>query len=66
MGLEGVRIRGCVHLARMYSPKSRGAGAFSRDHSYLEEITRRTSRQILTAAPMTWTARASGLAIVRL
>jgi peptidoglycan/xylan/chitin deacetylase (PgdA/CDA1 family)/uncharacterized caspase-like protein len=28
---------------------SRGAGAFSKDRSYLEEITRRTSRQILTA-----------------
>ncbi|HEY1493237.1 MAG TPA: polysaccharide deacetylase family protein [Candidatus Solibacter sp.] len=28
---------------------SRGAGAFSRDHTYLEEVTRRTSRQILTA-----------------
>ena len=27
----------------------RGAGAFSRDHSYLEEVTRRTARQILTA-----------------
>jgi tetratricopeptide (TPR) repeat protein len=28
---------------------SRGAGAFSRDRSYLEEVTRRTARQILTA-----------------
>jgi len=28
---------------------TRGAGAFSQDHSYLEEITRRVSRQILTA-----------------
>ena len=28
---------------------TRGAGGFSRDHSYLEEITRRTARQILTA-----------------
>jgi tetratricopeptide (TPR) repeat protein len=28
---------------------SRGAGAFSRDHTYLEEVTRRTARQILTA-----------------
>jgi peptidoglycan/xylan/chitin deacetylase (PgdA/CDA1 family)/uncharacterized caspase-like protein len=28
---------------------TRGAGAFARDRSYLEEITRRTSRQILTA-----------------
>ena len=28
---------------------SRGGGAFSRDRSYLEEITRRTSRLILTA-----------------
>jgi len=28
---------------------TRGAGAFSQDHSYLEEITRRISRQILTA-----------------
>jgi len=28
---------------------SRGAGAYSKDRSYLEEITRRTSRQILTA-----------------
>ena len=27
---------------------SRGGGAFSKDRSYLEEITRRTSRQILT------------------
>jgi peptidoglycan/xylan/chitin deacetylase (PgdA/CDA1 family)/Flp pilus assembly protein TadD len=28
---------------------SRGAGAYSKDRSYLEEITRRTARQILTA-----------------
>jgi peptidoglycan/xylan/chitin deacetylase (PgdA/CDA1 family)/tetratricopeptide (TPR) repeat protein len=28
---------------------SRGTGAFSRDHTYLEEVTRRTARQILTA-----------------
>jgi peptidoglycan/xylan/chitin deacetylase (PgdA/CDA1 family)/uncharacterized caspase-like protein len=28
---------------------SRGSGAFSRDRSYLEEVTRRTARQILTA-----------------
>jgi peptidoglycan/xylan/chitin deacetylase (PgdA/CDA1 family)/uncharacterized caspase-like protein len=28
---------------------SRGAGAFSRDRTYLEEVTRRTARQILTA-----------------
>jgi peptidoglycan/xylan/chitin deacetylase (PgdA/CDA1 family)/tetratricopeptide (TPR) repeat protein len=28
---------------------SRGAGAFSKDQSYLQEITRRTARQILTA-----------------
>ena len=28
---------------------SRGGGTFSKDRSYLEEITRRTSRQILTA-----------------
>ncbi len=28
---------------------TRGAGAFARDRSYLEEITRRTARQILTA-----------------
>ena len=28
---------------------SRGQGAFSKDRSYLEEVTRRTSRQILTA-----------------
>ena len=28
---------------------SRGSGAFERDRSYLEEVTRRTSRQILTA-----------------
>jgi len=28
---------------------SRGAGAFSKDRSYLEEVTRRTAREILTA-----------------
>jgi uncharacterized caspase-like protein len=28
---------------------SRGTGAFSRDRTYLEEVTRRTARQILTA-----------------
>jgi peptidoglycan/xylan/chitin deacetylase (PgdA/CDA1 family)/uncharacterized caspase-like protein len=28
---------------------SRGAGAFSRDRTYLEEVTRRTAREILTA-----------------
>jgi len=28
---------------------SRGSGAFSRDRTYLEEVTRRTARQILTA-----------------
>src|SRR5262249_18504046 len=28
---------------------SRGTGNFSRDHTYLEEVTRRTARQILTA-----------------
>jgi len=28
---------------------SRGSGTFNRDHSYLEEVTRRTARQILTA-----------------
>jgi peptidoglycan/xylan/chitin deacetylase (PgdA/CDA1 family)/uncharacterized caspase-like protein len=28
---------------------SRGAGAFARDRTYLEEVTRRTARQILTA-----------------
>src|SRR6266542_6267507 len=28
---------------------TRGAGAFARDRTYLEEITRRTARQILTA-----------------
>jgi peptidoglycan/xylan/chitin deacetylase (PgdA/CDA1 family)/tetratricopeptide (TPR) repeat protein len=28
---------------------TRGAGGFSRDHSYLEEVTRRVAREILTA-----------------
>jgi peptidoglycan/xylan/chitin deacetylase (PgdA/CDA1 family)/uncharacterized caspase-like protein/Flp pilus assembly protein TadD len=28
---------------------TRGTGAFERDHTYLEEVTRRTARQILTA-----------------
>jgi peptidoglycan/xylan/chitin deacetylase (PgdA/CDA1 family)/TolA-binding protein len=28
---------------------TRGTGLFSRDHTYLEEVTRRTARQILTA-----------------
>jgi len=28
---------------------SRGSGTFNRDHSYLEEVTRRSARQILTA-----------------
>jgi hypothetical protein len=44
---------------------SRGAGAFSRDRSYLEEVTRRTARQILTEAARSRRWRTTGRTGIR-